>query len=202
MAAVTEINAREILDSRGNPIIEVDMPSGASTGEHEASSFETATEAGTWKRAFSERSVTSVTRQPPRRAPRHCPVKAGFPSPQPAFAESEISLSPKTTVAGRCDLAAESLSPQRTHRRRAGQEKAPLQPPDFLLIRPKARPASTIINGSSVPRQTPPRPAEARAQPPSPSVPGMPATLTVLPLKLATAFPAASTSADPLSGLS
>ena len=48
MAAVTEINAREILDSRGNPTIEVDMPcedgafgramvpSGASTGEHDA----------------------------------------------------------------------------------------------------------------------------------------------------------------------
>lgn len=48
MAAVTEIKAREILDSRGNPTIEVDLlcedgafgramvPSGASTGEHEA----------------------------------------------------------------------------------------------------------------------------------------------------------------------
>ena len=48
MAAVTEIKAREILDSRGNPTIEVDVrcedgsfgramvPSGASTGEHEA----------------------------------------------------------------------------------------------------------------------------------------------------------------------
>ena len=48
MSAVTEINAREILDSRGNPTIEVDVlcedgafgramvPSGASTGEHEA----------------------------------------------------------------------------------------------------------------------------------------------------------------------
>jgi len=48
MSAVTEIKAREILDSRGNPTIEVDalcedgafgramVPSGASTGEHEA----------------------------------------------------------------------------------------------------------------------------------------------------------------------
>src|SRR5216110_1224220 len=45
---ITRINAREILDSRGNPTIEVDVhleggamgraavPSGASTGEHEA----------------------------------------------------------------------------------------------------------------------------------------------------------------------
>ena len=46
--AITQIIAREILDSRGNPTIEVDVhlsdgslgravvPSGASTGEHEA----------------------------------------------------------------------------------------------------------------------------------------------------------------------
>ena len=46
--SITEIKAREILDSRGNPTIEVDVhleggamgraavPSGASTGEHEA----------------------------------------------------------------------------------------------------------------------------------------------------------------------
>src|SRR5947207_13231300 len=46
--SITEIMAREILDSRGNPTIEVDVhleggalgraavPSGASTGEHEA----------------------------------------------------------------------------------------------------------------------------------------------------------------------
>src|SRR6186997_3211599 len=46
--SITEIRAREILDSRGNPTIEVDLhleggamgraavPSGASTGEHEA----------------------------------------------------------------------------------------------------------------------------------------------------------------------
>ncbi len=48
MAAIAEITAREILDSRGNPTIEVDVvlesgamgraavPSGASTGAHEA----------------------------------------------------------------------------------------------------------------------------------------------------------------------
>ena len=47
-ASITQIMAREILDSRGNPTIEVDIhleggalgraavPSGASTGEHEA----------------------------------------------------------------------------------------------------------------------------------------------------------------------
>lgn len=48
MATITDIVAREILDSRGNPTVEVDVlledgslgraavPSGASTGEHEA----------------------------------------------------------------------------------------------------------------------------------------------------------------------
>ncbi|HYH37990.1 MAG TPA: phosphopyruvate hydratase, partial [Azospirillum sp.] len=48
MSAITDITAREILDSRGNPTVEVDVtldsgafgraavPSGASTGAHEA----------------------------------------------------------------------------------------------------------------------------------------------------------------------
>jgi len=48
MSAIYDIKAREILDSRGNPTVEVDVileggaigraaaPSGASTGEHEA----------------------------------------------------------------------------------------------------------------------------------------------------------------------
>ena len=48
MSAIVEIRAREILDSRGNPTVEVDVelesgamgraavPSGASTGAHEA----------------------------------------------------------------------------------------------------------------------------------------------------------------------
>ena len=48
MSSIADIHAREILDSRGNPTVEVDVllengiagraavPSGASTGEHEA----------------------------------------------------------------------------------------------------------------------------------------------------------------------
>ena len=48
MSSIIDIKAREILDSRGNPTVEVDVhlasgaigraavPSGASTGEHEA----------------------------------------------------------------------------------------------------------------------------------------------------------------------
>ena len=48
MSVITKIHARQILDSRGNPTVEVDVttengyfdraavPSGASTGEHEA----------------------------------------------------------------------------------------------------------------------------------------------------------------------
>ena len=60
---IVEIHAREILDSRGNPTIEVEVrtvsgafgraavPSGASTGENEALSFVTATRAVTWAKA-------------------------------------------------------------------------------------------------------------------------------------------------------
>ena len=48
MTAITDVNARQILDSRGNPTVEVEVwlesgefgrgavPSGASTGAHEA----------------------------------------------------------------------------------------------------------------------------------------------------------------------
>ena len=48
MTAITDVHAREVLDSRGNPTVEVDVvlkngamgrasvPSGASTGAHEA----------------------------------------------------------------------------------------------------------------------------------------------------------------------
>jgi len=48
MSAITHVHARQLLDSRGNPALEVDIrlesgafgraavPSGASTGEHEA----------------------------------------------------------------------------------------------------------------------------------------------------------------------
>jgi enolase len=48
MSTITQIHARQIFDSRGNPTVEVDVelkssaigraavPSGASTGEHEA----------------------------------------------------------------------------------------------------------------------------------------------------------------------
>jgi len=55
MSAIAEVRAREILDSRGNPTVEVEVeldsgamgraavPSGASTGAHEASSCATAT---------------------------------------------------------------------------------------------------------------------------------------------------------------
>jgi enolase len=48
MSSITQVHARQIFDSRGNPTVEVDIhlesgamgraavPSGASTGEHEA----------------------------------------------------------------------------------------------------------------------------------------------------------------------
>jgi Enolase len=55
MSLITDIYAREVLDSRGNPTVEAEVyteaggvgrgivPSGASTGEHEAVEFVTAT---------------------------------------------------------------------------------------------------------------------------------------------------------------
>jgi enolase len=63
VTAIIDIVAREILDSRGNPTVEVDVvledgsmgraavPSGASTGAHELSSCGTATRSVTAARA-------------------------------------------------------------------------------------------------------------------------------------------------------
>jgi len=63
MTTIIDIHAREILDSRGNPTVEVDVtledgsmgraavPSGASTGVHGPWKSATATRAGTWARA-------------------------------------------------------------------------------------------------------------------------------------------------------
>ena len=64
MSTIIDIHAREILDSRGNPTVEVDVtledgsmgraavPSGASTGAHEAVENATATKRATWAKAF------------------------------------------------------------------------------------------------------------------------------------------------------
>jgi enolase len=61
---IVEIKAREILDSRGNPTIEVDVylesgamgraavPSGASTGENEAIELRDKTKQDIWGRGF------------------------------------------------------------------------------------------------------------------------------------------------------
>ncbi len=65
MSTIIDIHAREILDSRGNPTVEVDViledgtmgraavPSGASTGAYEAVESAMATRAATWARACS-----------------------------------------------------------------------------------------------------------------------------------------------------
>ncbi len=62
MTAIVEIRGREILDSRGNPTVEVEVelesgargraavPSGASTGAHEAVECATATRSATAER--------------------------------------------------------------------------------------------------------------------------------------------------------
>ena len=68
MAAIESVYARQILDSRGNPTVEVILdtedgaegrglvPSGASTGEAEAGSAAMATSPSTAARVFSTRS--------------------------------------------------------------------------------------------------------------------------------------------------
>ena len=67
MSAILDIVAREILDSRGNPTVEVDVtlesgfggraavPSGASTGEHEAVELRDEIRIGIWARVFRRR---------------------------------------------------------------------------------------------------------------------------------------------------
>ena len=64
MSIIEYVEAREILDSRGNPTIEVDVvledsslgraavPSGASTGDYEAVELRTATMPAIWEKAF------------------------------------------------------------------------------------------------------------------------------------------------------
>ncbi len=70
MTEIVEVKAREILDSRGNPTVEVDVvledgsmgraavPSGASTGEHEALELRDGTRRGSSARASSRRCRT------------------------------------------------------------------------------------------------------------------------------------------------
>jgi enolase len=64
MSSIVEIKARQILDSRGNPTVEVDIvtedgamgraavPSGASTGAHEAVELRDGDNAVIWAKVF------------------------------------------------------------------------------------------------------------------------------------------------------
>ena len=78
MTAIVDIVAREILDSRGNPTVEVDVmledgsmgraavPSGASTGAHEAVELRDGDKRVTWARACSRPSRPSTARSSTR----------------------------------------------------------------------------------------------------------------------------------------
>ena len=73
MTTIIDVSARQILDSRGNPTVEVEVelddgavgraavPSGASTGEHEAVELRDGDERATSARACSRPSRTSTT---------------------------------------------------------------------------------------------------------------------------------------------
>ena len=70
MTLIDDVRAREILDSRGNPTVEVEVfldtgamgraavPSGASTAAARPSSCAIRTRRGTWARVFATRSKT------------------------------------------------------------------------------------------------------------------------------------------------
>jgi len=69
---ISNVFAREILDSRGNPTLEVDVttskgvfraavPSGASTGEHEALELRDKDASRYWAREFSKLSLMLTT---------------------------------------------------------------------------------------------------------------------------------------------
>ena len=73
MTTIIDVSARQILDSRGNPTVEVevelesgavgraDVPSGASTGEYEAVELRDDDAASTSARACARPSTTSTT---------------------------------------------------------------------------------------------------------------------------------------------
>ena len=97
MHAIERINAREILDSRGNPTVEVDVtlangqigraavPSGASTGEHEAVELRDG-DSGRYLGKGVTEAVTNVTQE-------IAPVLAGFdPSDQALIDATMINL--------------------------------------------------------------------------------------------------------------
>ncbi len=74
MSAIAKVHARQLLDSRGNPTLEVDVrlasgafgraavPSGASTGEHEAVELRDGDPAAYLGKGVLKRSRTSTVR--------------------------------------------------------------------------------------------------------------------------------------------
>ena len=81
MVIIADINAREILDSRGNPTVEADVilangvmgraavPSGASTGEHEAIELRDGDKRALPRQGRAERPCRTSRRRSPRRSP-------------------------------------------------------------------------------------------------------------------------------------
>ena len=79
MTAIVDVHARQILDSRGNPTVEVDVtledgsmgraavPSGASTGAHEAVELRDGDKAR-WGGKGVEKAVAASTARSPRQS--------------------------------------------------------------------------------------------------------------------------------------
>ena len=76
MSIITDVHGRQVLDSRGNPTVEVDVtlsdgstgraavPSGASTGIHEAWELRDGDRRSIWAEACCKRSRMSTERSP------------------------------------------------------------------------------------------------------------------------------------------
>ena len=87
MSQIEHVHARQILDSRGNPTVEVELsvrsgawgraavPSGASTGEFEATELRDGGTRLDAARASARRSTTSTARSRPRSAGRTPPAR-------------------------------------------------------------------------------------------------------------------------------
>ena len=90
---IEEVYAREILDSRGNPTVEVEVttdegivgraavPSGASTGAHEAVELRTAIPTAIWARAYSRPLPTSTKSSPPSLRALTRPIRSSSTRP-------------------------------------------------------------------------------------------------------------------------
>ena len=135
MTAITDIHAREILDSRGNPTVEVDVtlesgaigraavPSGASTGAHEAVELRDGDKSRYRRQGRAARRSRNVERRDLRRA-----SAASTPTEQVAIDSIMIELdgTPNKARLGANAILGVSLAVAKAAAGRAGPAALPL----------------------------------------------------------------------------